>query len=80
MGTTPTTLTLKKSKFKTITIRKKCYKPVTISLQKTFDPVALLNIFWDLSTTDFITGAISQYSPNHYYIKLEKIPNCDPNK
>jgi len=76
MGSTPVTLTLKKGKYKTITIRKRCYKPVTLSLQKNFDPVALLNIFWDLSTTDFLTGSLWEYSPNHYFIKLQKEPNC----
>ena len=76
MGTTPVTLSLKKGKYKTIEIRKKCYKAVTLPLQKTFDPVAILNIFWDLSTTDFITGNLWEYSPNHYFIKLQKEPNC----
>jgi len=76
MGTTPVTLTLKKGKYKTITIRKKCYKPVTLTLQRTFDPVAILNIFWDLSTTDFVTGNLWEYEPNHYFVKLQKIPNC----
>ena len=80
MGTTPVTLTLKKGKYKTIEIRKQCYKPVTLTLQKSFDPVAILNIFWDLSTTDFLTGALWEYSPNHYFIKLEKEPNCSVNK
>lgn len=76
MGTTPVTLTLKKGKYKTIEIRKKCYKPVTLTFQKSFDPVAILNIFWDLSTTDFLTGALWEYSPNHYFVKLQKEPNC----
>lgn len=80
MGTTPVTLTLKKGKYKTIEIRKECYKPVTLTLQKTFDPVAILNIFWDLSTTDFITGSLWEYSPNHYFVKLQKLPNCQPAK
>lgn len=76
MGTTPTTLTLSKGKYKTIEIRKQCYKPVTLSLNKNFDPVTILNIFWDLSTTDLVTGNAWQYSPNHYFVKLQKEPNC----
>jgi len=77
MGTTPVTLTLKKNKFKTIEIRKKCYKKVDITLQKSMDPVAILNIFWDLSTTDLLTGAISEYTPNHYFVNLQKQDNCE---
>jgi hypothetical protein len=80
MGNSPVTLMLTKGKYKTIEIRKQCYKPVTLTLQKQFDSVAILNIFWDLSTTDFITGAMWEYSPNHYFIKLRKIPNCKINK
>ena len=76
MGTTPVTLTLKKGKYKVITIKKECYKPVTLQLQKTMDGVALLNIFWDLSTTDFITGALWEYSPNHFFVKLQKDKEC----
>ncbi len=80
MGSTPVVLNLKKNKYSTITIKKECYKPATIVLQKSYDPVALLDIFWDLSTTDFLTGAISEYSPNNYYVKLQKLPNCQPAK
>ncbi len=80
MGTTPVTLSLKKGKYSTIEIRNKCYKPVTLPLQKTFDPVAILDIFWDLSTTDFITGNLWEYSPNHYFIKLQKESNCQLSK
>jgi hypothetical protein len=80
MGTTPVALNLKKNKYSTITIKKECYKPANIVLQKNFDSVAILDIFWDLSTTDFLTGAISEYTPNSYFVKLQKSSECKSEK
>jgi len=77
MGTTPVTLNLPKRKYSKIAVEKDCYERVEIPLGKKYDPVALLNIFWDLSTTDFITGAAWEYSPNNYHIKLKKKENCE---
>ena len=37
---------------------------------KVTNPVAILNIFWDLSTTDILTGNVVEYKPNNYYFTL----------
>ena len=36
------------------------------------DPVAILSLVWDFSTTDFLTGSIVEYSPNNYYFTLDE--------
>ena len=76
MGTTPVTLQLKKGKYKTITIKKECYEVVMLQLQSKMDGVAILNVFWDLSTTDMITGNLWEYSPNSFFVKLHKDKEC----
>lgn len=69
---TPCTVSLKKNKYSSITFKKDGYTTKTVSLEKSFDGVALLNIFWDFSTTDLITGAIYEYSPNNYFVEMKK--------
>lgn len=69
-GVTPLTLKLKKNKHDTAMIKKEGYKTATINLEKSFDPVTFVNIIWDSSTTDLITGAAYEYDPNSYYITL----------
>ena len=71
-GVTPITLNLKKNEHKTVSFRKAGYKDETVELSKKMDPVAFLNIFWDLSTTDAITGALYEYSPNTHVVSLKK--------
>jgi len=46
------------------------YQTVTRNITTKYNPVALLSIFWDYSTTDLISGAAFEYEPNAYYIKL----------
>ena len=70
-GTTPLSVTLKKNKWDTIMIKKSGYATQTVPLEKRYDEFALLNIFWDLSTTDLITGAAYEYRPNQYYFQLK---------
>ena len=41
-------------------------------LDKKYDGIALINIFWDLSTTDLITGAAFEYVPSTYHFQLKK--------
>lgn len=72
LGNTPLTVKLKKNKYDTISVQKSGYESQTRPIDKSFDAVALLNFFWDLSTTDFITGAIYEYEPNTYHFSLEK--------
>jgi hypothetical protein len=71
VGVTPLTITLEKNAKKTVMIKKDGYKTISRDLTKKFDGVAVLNVFWDLSTTDAITGAIKQYEPNSYYFELQ---------
>ncbi|EQC43854.1 PEGA domain-containing protein [Bacteriovorax sp. Seq25_V] len=74
-GMTPLTVKLKKNMYDTIIIKKDGYNSVTKPLEKVYDATALLNIFWDLSTTDLITGAAYEYEPNSYHVRLEKESN-----
>lgn len=71
-GKTPLTIKLKKNAYSTIKIQKKGYRAVSRPLEKKYDGIALLNIFWDLSTTDMITGAAYEYAPNSYHFDLEE--------
>jgi len=72
-GKTPLSINMKKSlSTHTIRVIKEGYVPVSRVLEKTYDPVAILSIFWDLSTTDVLTGAVVEYEPNNYMIQLEK--------
>ncbi|MFV2081569.1 MAG: PEGA domain-containing protein [bacterium] len=72
MGETPLTLNLKKNAYDNIMVKKEGFKTQNIPLEKSFDGVAILNIFWDLSTTDLITGAIYEYKPNQYFFELKE--------
>ena len=71
-GKTPLVVKLKKNEYKTITFRKAGYHDEVVPLGKEMDPVAWLNIFWDLSTTDAITGALYEYQPSAHYVTLKK--------
>lgn len=71
-GETPLTLKLKKNKYDSIMVKKEGYVTQTAFLNKDYDGVALINIFWDLSTTDLITGAAFEYNPNQFFFDLEK--------
>ena len=45
---------------------------MTKPLSKQYDAVALLSVFWDLSTTDILSGAAFEYEPGMYHLNLEK--------
>jgi hypothetical protein len=69
---TPCTISLPKTgKEKTIAMAKEGFETYTLPMTSSYNGVALLNIFWDLSTTDLITGAAFEYKPNNYYIELK---------
>lgn len=74
-GVTPLTIKLKKNSYDTIMVKKKGYNTQTRPLEKSYDSIALLNIFWDSSTTDMISGAAYEYEPSNYHFKLEKESN-----
>ena len=71
VGSTPLTLKLEKNKKDTVMVKKKGYKTVSRDLTKSYDPVTLVSVFWDLSTTDFLTGAAMEYNPKAYFFELQ---------
>lgn len=70
IGVTPVTVNVPKNKRSTYTMQKDGYETVTRDITKAYDPVAILSIFWDLSTTDLISGAAFEYEPNSYFVTL----------
>jgi len=70
-GRTPLTVKLKKNKYETVMFKLDGYRTFTRPIDKSYDAVALLNVFWDSSTTDLISGAAYEYSPNSYFTKLD---------
>ncbi|TNC86356.1 MAG: PEGA domain-containing protein [Thalassolituus sp.] len=70
VGVTPFTFSAQKNKYNTMRIEKEGYITINRDLNKQFDGVALINVFWDLSTTDAITGAIFKYEENSYFIEM----------
>jgi len=72
VGTTPVSLSVKKNKKDSVMIQKEGYKAVSRDITKSYDPVTILSIFWDYSTTDMISGAAFEYEPNSYFVELVK--------
>jgi hypothetical protein len=72
VGQTPLSTKVKKSSVDSISIEKDGFRTETMAPEKRFDNVAFLNIFWDLSTTDLITGAAYEYQPSNFHYKLKK--------
>jgi uncharacterized protein YceK len=72
VGTTPVSLSVKKNKKDAFMIQKEGYKTVSRDITKSYDPVTVLSIFWDYSTTDMISGAAFEYEPNSYFVELAK--------
>lgn len=72
MGTTPTVIPLEKKEYSSIRVEKEGYEPQMQSLETKYDMIALLNIFWDYSTTDLLTGNAFEYAPDAYFFNLEK--------
>lgn len=70
VGITPLTMKIAKNKKDMVSVKKEGYRTVSRELTKKLDPVAIINIFWDLSTTDFITGAAMEYDPGTYFFEL----------
>jgi uncharacterized protein YceK len=72
VGTTPVSLSVKKNKKDSVMIQKEGYKTITRDITKSYDPVTILSVFWDYSTTDMISGAAFEYEPNSYFVELDK--------
>jgi len=73
IGMTPVSLSVKKNKKDAFLIKKEGYKAISRDITKAYDPVTLLSIFWDYSTTDMISGAAFEYEPNSYFIQLQEV-------
>lgn len=72
IGKTPVSASFKKNKVQSVMFKKEGYEAVTRDVTKSYDNVALLSVFWDLSTTDMITGAAYEYEPGAIYVEMPK--------
>lgn len=74
VGTTPYSGKIRKgNNAKSVLISKQGYQSQQIALNTAINPVAILSIvFWDIGTTDFLSGAAWEYTPNSYYVNLLK--------
>jgi len=72
VGVTPLTLTLKKNKYKSLRIELDGYHTISRQMDKEYDLITLLSIFWDYSTTDLVSGAAFKYAKNAYFIELQE--------
>lgn len=70
VGVTPYSGKIPRKKESIAIVSKAGYTSQPITLTTSFNPVAILSIFWDYSTTDCITGAVWEYAPNSYYANL----------
>lgn len=73
MGATPVTVSLRKNRYDDVTIQLEGYRTQSRPLSTSYDPIALVNIFWDFSTTDLISGAAFEYDPSSYYFTLQPV-------
>ncbi len=73
IGKTPTTVQLDRESGQTLEIAKDGYQPIRMDLKTGIEPWFWGNIiFGGLlgSTTDGLSGAATEYAPNHYYVTL----------
>lgn len=70
IGKTPVSASFKKNKVQSVLFKKDGYESVTREVTKSYDPIALLSLFWDFSTTDLVTGAAFEYTPNAIYVEM----------
>ena len=72
VGVTPFSMSLKKNKYKSFRVELEGYHTISRQLDTEVDLVALLSIFWDLGTTDLVSGAAYKYGQNSYFVELQK--------
>ena len=73
VGNTPWSGIVKRKRNLTVNLEKAGYEREQRAIVGNFNPVSILSIFlWDLGTTDFITGAMWEYTPDSYYFKMRK--------
>jgi hypothetical protein len=73
-GTTPVEVSVSRSlNDKMVTFERDGYQDRTITLQKEFNVISILNLgnllFWGI---DAVTGAVFKYSPKQYNIEMER--------
>lgn len=73
VGVTPLVIKYRKNSIDRIVVRRDGYQEQAFSMDTKFDGIALLSFFWDLGTTDLVTGAAFEYVPSSYYFKLKKV-------
>ena len=71
VGVTPFSGKIRRQKDAVAMVTMDGYAAQPVPLTTSFNSVAVLNIFWDLSTTDFLTGAVWEYAPSSYYANLK---------
>lgn len=71
MGTTPFTFNAQKNKYHSLRVEKDGYISINRTVSKSYDAVALINVIWDLSTTDALTGAVYKYDESNYFFDLQ---------
>jgi hypothetical protein len=70
VGQTPFSGKIPRKRESVALVSKPGYAAQPVVLSTSFNPVAILSIFWDYSTTDCLTGACWEYAPNTYYVNL----------
>lgn len=70
VGQTPFSGKIPRKRESVALVSKPGYTAQPVVLTTSFNPVAILSIFWDYSTTDCLTGACWEYAPSTYYVNL----------
>jgi hypothetical protein len=70
VGQTPFSGKIPRKRESVALVSKSGYAAQSVVLTTSFNPVAILSIFWDYSTTDCLTGACWEYAPSTYYVNL----------
>lgn len=72
VGVTPFTGKIPRKKESVAMLSKDGYIAQPMTLTTTYNPVTVLSVLWDFSTTDCLTGACWEYAPNSYYVELKR--------
>lgn len=72
IGQTPFTFTAAKNKYNSLRVEKEGYLTISRTVSKSYDPVTILSLFWDYSTTDALTGAMYMYDDSSYFFDLQE--------
>lgn len=70
VGQTPFSGKIPRKRESVAMVSKPGYVAQSVVLTTSFNPVAILSIVWDYSTTDCLTGACWEYAPSTYYVNL----------